>query len=139
MSRREKGVKVRPAASGEMPAIRELIRRFPSHLMQSDLPRTSSFLVAEWEGRIIGCCALQVYSKRLAEIRSLAVDPEFQNRGVATKLLQLCEERAKKRGIKQLLAVSSNATFFEKRGFRTFLREKIALFYDVRTAHRPRS
>jgi N-acetylglutamate synthase-like GNAT family acetyltransferase len=131
MRTREQGVTVRPALPGDMPAIRTLIRSFPSHLMQQDVPRIPSFFVAEREGRIVGCCALQIYSKRLAEIRSLAVDPKFQNRGVATKLLQHCEQRARERGIKQLLAVSSNATFFENRGFRTFLREKIALFYDV--------
>ena len=130
MSKR-KGLTVRPAVPGDMPAIRTLIRGFPSHLMQKDVPRIPSFFVAECGDRLVGCCALQIYSKRLAEIRSLAVDPGFQNRGVATKLLQLCEQRARERNIKQLLAVSSNATFFEHRGFRTFLREKTALFYDV--------
>ena len=131
MSERKQGLTVRPAVPEDMPAIRTLIRKFPSHLMQRDVPRIPSFFVAEWGDRLVGCCALQIYSKRLAEIRSLAVDPEFQNRGVATKLLQLCEKRAQERKIKQLLAVSSNAPFFEHRGFRTFLREKTALFFDV--------
>jgi N-acetylglutamate synthase-like GNAT family acetyltransferase len=131
MSKPKQDIAVRSAVPEDMPAIRALIRKFPSHLMQKDVPRIPSFFVAEWEGRIVGCCALQIYSRRLAEIRSLAVDTEFQNRGVATRLLQLCEQRARERKIRQLLAVSSNARFFENRGFRTFLREKIALFYDV--------
>ncbi len=131
MTKLEKDVNVRPAVPEDMPGIRTLIRTFPSYLMQKDIPRAPSFFVAEWEGQIVGCCALQIYSRRLAEIRSLAVNPEFQKKGVATKLLHLCEQRARERKIKQLLAVSSNATFFENRGFRTFLREKIALFYDV--------
>ncbi len=126
-----KKVLIRPAERGEMPAIRRLIAQYPDLLMQSDLPRIPSYFVAEHGGAIVGCCALQVYSLRLAEIRSLAVDREYVRHGVGRKLVDACQQRARERGVKQVMAVTSSTNFFEKTGFSTFKRERIALFYDV--------
>jgi N-acetylglutamate synthase-like GNAT family acetyltransferase len=124
-------VEIRPARRGELPAIRELVRLYPDKLMYDELPGLRSFFVARSGGRIIGCCALQVYSRRLAEIRSLAVHPEFVGMGVGRKLVERCQQRARGRRIKQILTVTSASGFFEKMGFSTFLREKNALFFDV--------
>lgn len=126
-----KDVLIRPAVQGEMPAIRRLIRQYPNLLMQSDLPRIPSYFVAQHKDKIVGCCSLQIYSLRLAEIRSLAVAPEFVRSGVGKRLVEACQNRAEERGIKQVMAVTSSPEFFEKSGFSTFKRERIALFYDV--------
>jgi amino-acid N-acetyltransferase len=126
-----RGVQVRPARKGDMPAIRGLIRLFPEHLVQRNLPGLASFFVATASGKIVGCCALQIYSKRLAEVRSLAVHPDFQDRGVASLLVQACIERGRKRGVTELFAVTSQISFFGRLGFATFRREKTAMFYDV--------
>lgn len=125
---------IRPAERGEMPAIRRLIGQYPQLLMQSDLPRTPSFFVAEADGRIVGCSALQVYSRRLAEIRSLAVDREMLHLGVGRRLVDACQRRATERGVSQVMAVTSSPEFFEKAGFSTFKKERIALFWDTPTA-----
>lgn len=63
--------------------------------MQNPLSKPGDFFVAINEGQIIASCALEVYSKRLAEIRSLAVAKAYQHRGIGTKLIQLCLQRAK--------------------------------------------
>jgi amino-acid N-acetyltransferase len=120
-----------------MADIRRLIRLFPRHLVQQNLPRAASFFVAFWGGRLVGCCALQIYSKRLAEVRSLAVHPDFQDRGVASKLVTCCIERAAERGVMELFAVTSQTSFFERLGFATFRREKTAMFREL--AHRSQS
>ena len=122
---------IRPAKPGEMPAIRRLIAGYKSLLMQSDLPRIPSFFVAELEGRLVGCCALQVYSRRLAEIRSLAVHPDLTRSGIGSALVEACKRRARERGIKQVMAVTSSSEFFEQLDFSTFKRERNALFHDV--------
>ena len=114
-----------------MPAIRRLIGQYPELLMQSDLPRIPSYFVAVHRGEIVGCCALQVYSLRLAEIRSLAVARDYVRHGVGRQLVEACQQRARERGAKQVMAVTSSVGFFEKTGFTTFKRERIALFYDV--------
>jgi len=118
-----------------MGAIRALIRLFPQQLVQRNLPRVTSFFVADVDGSLVGCCALQIYSKRLAEVRSLAVHPDFQDKGLASKLVECCTGRARERGIKELFAVTSQTSFFGRLGFTTFRREKTAMFLEL--AHKP--
>jgi len=117
-----------------MTGIRGLIRLFPGQLVQGHLPRLPSFFVAEASGKLVGCCALQVYSKRLAEVRSLAVAPDYQDRGVASKLVECCIQRARERGIRELFAVTSQTSFFGRLGFATFRREKTAMFFEIASA-----
>jgi len=115
-----------------MPLIRALLRLYPGQLAQKNLPGVSSFQVAIIEERIVGCCALQIYSKRLAEVRSLAVHPDFQKRRIASHLVELCKRRARDRGVKELFAVTSQTSFFGRAGFATFRREKTAMFFELR-------
>ena len=122
---------IRPARNEDMAAIRGLIRLFPGHLVQRNLPRPPSFFVAAVGGRLVGCCALQVYSKRLAEVRSLAVHPDFQDRGLASHLVERCTQRARERGVRELFAVTSQTSFFARLGFATFRREKTAMFLEL--------
>jgi amino-acid N-acetyltransferase len=130
-AKRARGVQIRPAVKGDMAAIRGLIRLFPQQLVQRNLPRIPSFFVACLGGKLVGCCALQVYSKRLAEVRSLAVHPDFRDRGVASKLVECCIQRARDRGIRELFAVTSQTSFFGRLGFATFRREKTAMFFEL--------
>ena len=126
-----KAVSIRPAKPGEMPSIRALLRLYPEQLAQKNLPGISSFVVAIVAQRIVGCCVLQIYSKRLAEVRSLVVHPDFQNRTIASRLVEHCKHRARARGVRELFAVTSETSFFGRAGFSTFRREKIAMFFDV--------
>ena len=121
-------VTIRPAKRGEMPAIRSLIATFPDELVQDDLPRLASFFVAVEGREMVGCCALQIYSKRLAEVRSLAVAPGHRGQNIAARLVESCRERARERGVRQLLAVSSEPKFFERHGFEVNSGWKTALF-----------
>jgi GNAT superfamily N-acetyltransferase len=160
MPKRACRVEIRPAAPEDMAGIRGLIRLFPRQLVQHNLPRASSFFVAVSGDRhragaalaesgnspkaaapgsvvprvsggfLAGCCALQIYSKRMAEVRTLAVHPDFQDLGVASRLVERCIERAKERGIRELFAVTSQTSFFARLGFATFRREKTAMFYE---------
>ena len=114
-----------------MAAIRGLIRLFPQQLAQQNLPRVTSFFVASSGGRLIGCCALQIYSKRLAEVRSLSVHPDFQDLGVASRLVERCIQRAEERRIRELFAVTSQTSFFGRLGFATFRHEKTAMFLEL--------
>jgi amino-acid N-acetyltransferase len=127
----KRGVAIRPAEKADMAAIRGLVRLFPQQLVQQNLPRIPSFFVASNGGKLIGCCALQIYSKRLAEVRSLAVHPDFQDHGVASMLVERCTQRARERGIKELFAVTSQSSFFRRLGFATFRREKTAMFLEL--------
>ena len=134
MSKRTPRVEIRPAVKGDIAGIRGLIRLFPQQLVQENLPRVTSYFVASSGDRLIGCCALQIYSKRIAEVRSLSVHPDFQDLGVASKLVQCCIKRAKERGIRELFAVTRQTSFFGRLGFATFRQEKTAMFYELTPA-----
>ena len=134
-----KAVAVRAARHEDILAIRSLIGRYPQQLVQHDLPRPASFFVAVSAEKIVGCCALQIYSRRLAEVRSLAIDPDFMGLGIAKTLVERCLKRARERNVKQILAVSSEAAFFERCGFSTFSprRRPFSTTYPSSQAPRP--
>lgn len=65
-----------------------------------------SFFVYEENGKIVGCCSLEIYSQKLAEIRSLVVTSGYRNRGIGSALVQRCLDEAKGKGIYQVLSVT---------------------------------
>lgn len=75
------------------------------------------FVVREGD-RIIGCVALHVTWADLAEIRSLAVQEQEQNKGIGSMLVQACVEEAKALGIPKLFCLVRKPAFFEKHGFK---------------------
>jgi amino-acid N-acetyltransferase len=120
-------ITIRKARKKDIKAIRTLVGKYPRFLMK-ETPKVAAFFVAEEEGHVIGCCALDVYSERLAEVRSLAVANRHRNRGVATVLVNRCLEEARQRGIQEILAITSRERLFKRLGFGPFHKEKFALF-----------
>lgn len=76
-----------------------------------------SFLVAEVDGKIVGCCALQVVWSELAEIKSLAVEENYVGTGVGKALVVAASENARDLGLGKLFALTLEPSFFEKSGF----------------------
>jgi amino-acid N-acetyltransferase len=79
---------------------------------------------------LLGCVALEPYGADLAEIRSLAVDPETRGRGLGTQLLEAALAAARRRKIARVFAVTHAPEFFARQGFaissRRALPEKLA-------------
>ncbi len=91
------------------------------------------FFIAEAGGEIVGCAALEVYSRKLAEVRSLAVSPKAQGMGVGRMLVQACIDLARKLNILEVMAITSSDEFFRACGFDfTLPGEKKALFIQTR-------
>ncbi len=120
-------VRIRSARVSDARAIRKLIRLYPDRLVQDYVPATKFFFVGEVDKQIVGCCALEIYSKKIAEIRSLSVHSDFQGQGIATALVAACISRAEKRRVKEVLAITGAVGLFEKSGFSTFQHEKYAM------------
>ena len=118
---------IRQANAEDFPSIKALIAQYPEVLVQDHLPDPEEFFVAEENGTIVGCCALEVYSQRLAEVRSLTVAKEHQGKGIGTALIAMCLNAAKERGVYEVLTITSALPLFEKHGFGTFKNEKYAL------------
>lgn len=121
-------IKYRKAKKKDWNTIKYIVSLYPKVLMQAHVPSWSKFYVAENNSEVIGCCALDIYSKRIAEIRSLAVLPDFHGKGIGNKLVEICLKKAKGRRITEIITITSTENFFHKFGFSTFNNEKIALF-----------
>lgn len=120
-------MRIRQATTKDRGEVAKLIKTYPTRLIQIHLPKISNFFVAVEGGEVVGCCALEIYSKRLAEIRSLAVAKKYQGRGIATKLIRHCLKQARAKGVYEILGITSAVKLFNRLGFKTFNRERFAL------------
>jgi len=126
-------VTVRGARAGDVDGILALVNSNTDRLLARDRDEIASLLdtfwVADDDGDIVGCCCLEVYSPKIAELRSLAVRPSHRGRGLGAALTTQAVEEAERRGIPQVLVVTSNRAFFERLNFGPCLNEKYALFW----------
>lgn len=89
------------------------------------LPRTEfelaenirDFTVAAVGEEVAGCGALHFYGPRSAEVRSLAVRPEWKGHGLGRKLVEALEAEAREHGIESLFAFTYIPDFFARLGF----------------------
>jgi N-acetylglutamate synthase-like GNAT family acetyltransferase len=110
-------VTLRPAAATDWSAIAALLRdnKLPLEGAQENLP---SFFVATKDGIAIGCAGVEVYGD-IALLRSVAVMPRFQRKGVGSLLLTRLFQEATGRGIGKLyLLTETAADYFTQMGFR---------------------
>jgi len=84
-----------------------------------------TFIVAELDGDVVGCCALEVVWSDLAEIKSLAVEQARKCSGVGSTLVNAALGQAVQLGVRKVFALTLDPAFFEKLGFQTI--EKDAL------------
>ena len=76
-----------------------------------------SFIVAEINGTVVGCCALQIIWSDLAEIKSLAVDEANKDKGIGRMLVASAIEQAGQLGLPRVFALTLDPGFFERQGF----------------------
>ncbi len=83
------------------------------------------FYVYREDEKLLGCIALHISWKGLAEIRSLAVAEEVQGQGVATKLVEACLDEAREMNISRVFTLTNVPDFFERFGFTHYPKEKL--------------
>lgn len=91
----------------------------------------NSFFVYEENSKVVGCCSLEIYSQKLAEVRSLVVSSRYRNKGIGSELIQRCLDMAKRKEIYQVLSVTDKCDLFGRFGFRTEVSEKQALLINL--------
>ena len=140
LARRAAAVKIRPVRFDDLDNILALIAPFVERDVL--LPRSEgeliellpSSFVAEDAGRLVGYVGLEIYSIKLAEVRSLAVATDHQRLGIGQRLVQACVDLARRKGIIEVMAITSKEDFFRLCGFDfTLPGEKKALF--IHTTH----
>ena len=116
-------VMVRPARTSDVRAIRSFIDAYsPDGRLLSKATVTlfediQEFLVAQVDDRVVGCGALHVMWEDLAEVRTLAVDPELAGQGIGSVLLTALLERARGVGVKRVFCLTFATSFFGRHGF----------------------
>lgn len=114
---------IRKAMVGDVPRIQELVKVFAGS--GEMLPRSLAelyegvrdFFVAESGEVVVGCCALHVNWEELAEVRTLAVEPDFQGRGIGRRLVDACLQEAGTLGVSRVYALTYRPGFFARLGF----------------------
>ncbi len=116
-------MQIRKAKVSDASKIQKLINHYANKGIL--LPRSLSeiyehirdYFIAEEDNRIIGVSALEICWEDLAEIRSLAVSEESQNRGIGSMLVKRCIDEAKELGIRKVFVLTYVPDFFSRFGF----------------------
>ena len=114
---------LRKARLSDVDAIFRLIAKYAK--MGLLLPVTTSYIcenirdfsVWESEEGVVGCAALRIFTKELAEIRSVAVDERFKGKGIGRNLVEFCLDEAEEMGLKEVFVLTKTPEFFLKCGF----------------------
>lgn len=75
------------------------------------------WVAATADGTVVGCGALHVMWEDLAEVRTLATDPEWVGRGVGHAVLAKLLEVARDLGISRVFCLTFEVDFFARHGF----------------------
>ena len=114
---------VRSAKISDVKAINALINSYAERdrmlfrSMADIYENLQTFIVAELDNNIVGCCALEVIWADLAEIKSLAVDGANKEKGIGRKLVDAAVEQAAKLGVPRVFALTLEPAVVEKSGF----------------------
>lgn len=109
-------VQIREAAPADLPTIERLLR-------DADLPtagiadQLGGFLVVEEAGELVAAAGLEVHGSSTL-LRSVAVRPDYRNRGLAGVLVRRLLDRARDAGARQIYLLTTTAEgYFSRFGF----------------------
>lgn len=74
-------------------------------------------IVAEEDGEVVGVGCLHFIWDRLAEVRSMAIKPEFARHGIGAEIVRRLIEDGEKYGMKKVFTLTYKPEFFETLGF----------------------
>jgi amino-acid N-acetyltransferase len=126
-------MKVRNARIPDAKAICSLINYYAEHdkmlfrSLAEIYENLQTFFVAERDGRLVGCCALEVIWSDLAEVKSLAVTAEDRGTGVGTALVSAALDQACRLGVPRVFALTLEPKFFERAGFTVVKKEELPM------------
>lgn len=114
---------VRRARAADVRGIRALVAPYVESRAIVPKPVVSyyesvpEFRVVELDGRIVACGAVHVMWDDVAEVRTLAVDPQVKGHGVGSLLLAQLLQDARELGVKRVFCLTFETRFFGRHGF----------------------
>jgi amino-acid N-acetyltransferase len=115
---------LRKAGIGDIKQIQALINSFAKQDLM--LARSLSelyenirdFWVVVQNKKILGTAAVHISWDDLVEIKSVAVDKDYQHKGLGKKLVCACINEARSLGAKKIFVLTYKPDFFRRFGFR---------------------
>lgn len=123
---------VRPARVGDVRGILDMLQPWVERriLLGKEVvtlfEAVQEFVVAEADGRLIGCGALHVMWEDLGEVRTLIVAEDWLHQGVGGRIVDALEEKARMLGLSRLFCLTFEVDFFSRRGFATIGEQVVA-------------
>jgi len=117
-------LKIRKAKISDLKPVHKLVNEFAreekmiARALNELYETVRDFVICEDSGTICGVCALHIMWEDLAEIRSLAVNKKFQNKGIGRSLVKQCLKEARALGLRRVFALTYQPEFFKKMGFK---------------------
>ena len=74
---------------------------------------------------IVACGSLHVLWEDIAEVRALAIHPDYQHLGLGSKLVEFMKQEARQLGIKRLFTFTLTEDFFKTLGFKKIERNSL--------------
>ncbi len=121
----------RPAVFADVEALYHLLSAYAKEGLM--LPRARSvlyenlrdFVVAEVDGEVVGAGALHFLWDKLAEVRSLAIAPEWAKKGLGREIVRRLEEDGRKFGVTMFFALTYQPGFFTACGYERAEKEMV--------------
>ena len=117
-------LRIRPARTADVRAIRRLVdtyapdRRLLSKATVTLYEAVPEFVVGELDGEVVGCGAVHVMWEDLAEVRTLAVHPDYVRHGLGGRILETLLDDARELGLSRIFCLTFEVDFFTSHGFR---------------------
>jgi len=124
-------VTIRPASVADGQAIYELVNMYARQGVMLPLSQSAvfqairDFVVAEGEGQVLGCGALQITWRDLGEVRSLAVADGWQGQGIGRRVVRELLQEARALGLPRVFALTYQRSFFLRLGFQPVDKETL--------------
>ncbi len=84
-----------------------------------------SYTVVKEDKKLVGFSALHIFSKKLAEIRSIIIDKKYRGKGIGRNIITRLIEEGKELGVGSVFALTYEREFFEKIGFFEIEKDKL--------------
>lgn len=126
---------IRRARTADVQEIRRLVdlyagpgRRLLKKTTVTLYEDVQEFWVAEdlQAGRVAGCGALHVMWEDLAEVRSVAVDEDYNGRGIGHRIVSRLLRTARELGVRRVFCLTFEVEFFARHGFQPILGTPVA-------------
>lgn len=125
---------IRKARISDVEKLLELVNGFAARNLM--LPRGPQYLFENirdfvvivddtLDGRIVACGSLHVLWDDMAEIRAMAIHPDYQKRGLGRRLVEFLKQEAGRLGIRRLFTFTLSEEFFARLGFTRKLRDEL--------------